>query len=95
MLYLKNISALYLTREIEKVYVLLFIMQTHIKYIMKSLQSPLLVQLQEEMDELEESSILADVAHMPARVKCACLGWHTAKEMLEKGPGCKCEACHE
>lgn len=47
------------------------------------------------MDELEESSILADVAHMPARVKCACLGWHTAKEMLEKGPGCKCEACHE
>ena len=50
---------------------------------------------EEEMDELEESSILADVAHMPARVKCACLGWHTAKEMLEKGPGCKCEACHE
>ena len=43
---------------------------------------------EEEMDELEESSILADVAHMPARVKCACLGWHTAKEMLEKGPGC-------
>ena len=40
---------------------------------------------EEEMDELEESSILADVAHMPARVKCACLGWHTAKEMLEKG----------
>ena len=50
---------------------------------------------EEEMDELEESSILADVAHMPARVKCACLGWHTAKEMLEKGPGCKCEACHD
>ena len=50
---------------------------------------------EEEMEELEESSILADVAHMPARVKCACLGWHTAKEMLEKGPGCKCEACHE
>ena len=36
-----------------------------------------------------------EMAHMPARVKCACLGWHTAKEMLEKGPGCKCEACHE
>ena len=50
---------------------------------------------EEEMEELEESSILADVAHMPARVKCACLGWHTAKETLEKGPGCKCEACHE
>ena len=35
MLYLKNISELYLTREIEKVYVLLSIMQIHIKYIMK------------------------------------------------------------
>ena len=29
-------------------------MLPHIKYIMKSLQSPLLVQLQEEMDELED-----------------------------------------
>jgi len=35
LLYLKNISELYLTREIEKVYVLLSIMQIHIKYIMK------------------------------------------------------------
>ncbi len=31
----KNISESYLTREIEKVYVLLSIMQIHIKYIMK------------------------------------------------------------
>ncbi|MDO4292246.1 MAG: SUF system NifU family Fe-S cluster assembly protein [Eubacteriales bacterium] len=38
----------------------------------------------EELEELEESSVLSDVAHMPARVKCACLGWHTVKEMLEK-----------
>ena len=37
---------------------------------------------EEEMDELEESSILADVAHMPARVKCAVLGWHTLSEAL-------------
>ena len=49
----------------------------------------------EEIEQLEEASALKDIAHMPARVKCACLGWHTAKEMLEKGPGCKCEACHE
>ena len=28
----------------------------------------------EELDQLEEASILKDVAHMPARVKCAVLG---------------------
>ena len=36
----------------------------------------------EELDQLEEASILKDVAHMPARVKCAVLGWHTMEEML-------------
>ena len=36
----------------------------------------------EEMDELEEAASLQDIAHMPARVKCAVLGWHTLKEML-------------
>ena len=30
-----------------------------------------------EMEELEEASALADISHMPARVKCAVLGWHT------------------
>ncbi len=39
---------------------------------------------EEELEELEESSILADVAHMPARVKCACLSWRTVQEMLQK-----------
>ena len=38
----------------------------------------------EELDQLEEASILKDVAHMPARVKCAVLGWHTMEEMLKK-----------
>ena len=37
-------------------------MLPHIKYIMKSLQSPLLVQLQEEMDELEDLFALVDTA---------------------------------
>ncbi len=37
-----------------------------------------------ELDQLEEASILKDIAHMPARVKCAVLGWHTMEEMLEK-----------
>lgn len=36
------------------------------------------------MEELEEASILSDVSHMPARVKCAVLGWHTMQEMLEE-----------
>lgn len=39
---------------------------------------------EEELDELEEASILKDVAHMPARVKCAVLGWRTLEEMLKE-----------
>ena len=37
----------------------------------------------EELDQLEEASILKDVAQMPARVKGAVLGWHTMAEMLK------------
>lgn len=37
---------------------------------------------EEEKDELEEAGILEDISHMPARVKCAVLGWHTMEEML-------------
>ena len=36
-----------------------------------------------ELDELEESQALRDISHMPARVKCAVLGWHTMDEMLK------------
>ena len=38
----------------------------------------------EEVDELEEASALQDISHMPARVKCAVLGWRTLREALEK-----------
>ena len=38
----------------------------------------------DEMDELEEAGVLADIAHMPARVNCAVLGWHTMEAMLGK-----------
>ena len=38
----------------------------------------------EEIEELEEASALKDIAHMPARVKCAVLGWRTLREALEK-----------
>ena len=37
----------------------------------------------EELEQLEEASILRDVAHMPARLKCAVLGWRTMEEMLK------------
>ncbi len=39
---------------------------------------------EEEIDELEEAGVLQDVSHMPARVKCAVLGWHTLEQMLDK-----------
>ena len=38
---------------------------------------------EEEHEELEEAGILQDVSHMPARVKCAVLGWHTMDEMFK------------
>ncbi len=37
-----------------------------------------------ELESLEEASILQDISHMPARVKCAVLGWHTLDEIINK-----------
>ena len=37
---------------------------------------------EEEIESLEEASALKDIAHMPARVKCAVLGWRTLKEAI-------------
>ena len=37
----------------------------------------------EELEELEEAGALQDIAHMPARVKCAVLGWRTVADMLD------------
>ena len=37
-----------------------------------------------ERNELQEASILQDISHMPSRVKCAVLGWHTMEEMLSE-----------
>ena len=39
---------------------------------------------EEEKEELEESIALEDIAHMPARVKCAVLGWHTLENLLDR-----------
>lgn len=41
---------------------------------------------EEEIEELEEASSLRDVSHMPSRVKCAVLGWHTMEELVDKEP---------
>ena len=39
---------------------------------------------EDEIESLEEASALRDIAHMPARVKCAVLGWHTLEAMFRK-----------
>ena len=38
----------------------------------------------EALEELDEAIALRDIAHMPARVKCAVLGWRTLGQMLGK-----------
>ena len=37
---------------------------------------------EEEIESLEEASALRDITHMPARVKCAVLGWRTLKKAI-------------
>jgi len=37
-----------------------------------------------ELKELEEAAALGEVAHLPARVKCAVLGWRTLTEILKE-----------
>lgn len=39
---------------------------------------------EDEIEELEEAASLQDVSHMPARVKCAVLGWHTMERMFDE-----------
>ena len=36
-----------------------------------------------QLDELDEAVALKDISHMPARVKCAVLGWHTLENAIE------------
>lgn len=40
-----------------------------------------------ELERLEDAALLCDIAHMPARVKCAELAWRTLQEMLEAHVG--------
>lgn len=40
-----------------------------------------------ELEKLEDASALRGISHVPARVKCAVLAWHTLEEALaEKQP---------
>ena len=39
---------------------------------------------EEEIEGLEEAAALQDVAHMPARAKCATLAWHTLQKALSE-----------
>ena len=37
----------------------------------------------EQLDDLEDVAALQGIAHVPARVKCAVLAWHTLEEALD------------
>ena len=41
------------------------------------------VTIRRDLKELEEAGALIDVSHMPARVKCAVLGWHTLDAIIQ------------
>lgn len=40
---------------------------------------------EEKLEDLDEAASLKNISMMPARVKCAVLGWHTMQEMLGLG----------
>ena len=39
---------------------------------------------EKELKRLEDAIAFKNIAHMPARVKCALLAWHTIEDILEK-----------
>lgn len=38
---------------------------------------------EEQLEPLEDAIALKDISHMPARVKCAVLGWHTLENAVK------------
>lgn len=38
----------------------------------------------DDLEPLEDAAVLKDISHMPARVKCAVLSWHTLLESRKK-----------
>lgn len=52
---------------------------------------------EENIEKLDEAAALQDISRMPARVKCAVLGWRTMREMFrtnEKCASCSNPNCH-
>lgn len=52
---------------------------------------------EENIEKLDEVAALQDISKMPARVKCAVLGWRTMREMFrtnEKCASCSNPNCH-
>ncbi|MDF2801057.1 MAG: system NifU family Fe-S cluster assembly protein [Anaerocolumna sp.] len=39
---------------------------------------------EEDLESLEDAIALKDISHMPARVKCAVLSWHTLSESINE-----------
>ncbi len=39
---------------------------------------------EKELEKLEDAIAFRNISHMPARVKCALLAWHTIEDILEK-----------
>ena len=39
---------------------------------------------EEELKKLEDAIAFKNISHMPARVKCALLAWHTVEDILNK-----------
>lgn len=37
-----------------------------------------------QLEVLEDAIVLKDIGHMPARVKCAVLSWHTLEDVIKK-----------
>lgn len=52
---------------------------------------------EQQIESLDEAASLKDISKMPARVKCAVLGWRTMKECFDKNkdsaPGTNPECC--
>ena len=39
---------------------------------------------EKELEKLEDAIAFKNISHMPARVKCALLAWHTIEDILNK-----------
>lgn len=54
------------------------IIETFIKMIKREITD------EEELEKLEDAICFKNVSHMPARVKCALLAWHTIEDIINK-----------